>query len=101
MYRRTSTNRAESAGSGFLQQPIMIQLLTLIILLTSLISSGCTASPTNSNVIMNSNTSVSTNTNTTATANMNSNTGTGVSSSAFSAKEPENYSLTMAVSGQG
>jgi hypothetical protein len=101
MYKRTGTNHAQSAGSGFLQQPIMIQLLTFIILLTSLISSGCTASPTNSNVIMNSNTSVSTNTNTTATANMNSNTGTGVSSSAFSAKEPENYSLTMAVSGQG
>lgn len=107
MYKNKGTKRAESAGSGFLQQPLIIQFLTLIILLTCFISFGCTASPTNSNspsnsnVIMNSNTSVSTNANTTATANMNSNASAGVSSSAFSAKEPEKYSLTMAISGQG
>jgi len=101
IYRLKDVNRSKPAVSELLQQPIMIRFLLSIILFISLISFGCTSSPTNSNVTMNSNARASTNTNTNVTANMNSNASTGVSSSAFAVKEPENYSLIMAVTGQG
>jgi hypothetical protein len=99
IYKFKDINRLDSVA---LQQSVMIRFLTFIVLFVSLISSGCTSTPTNSNVTMNSNTSASTNTNTNVTANMNSNpASTGVASTAFAAKEPENYSLTMSVTGQG
>lgn len=76
--------------------------VVLLIAFASFVSSGCAtvSTTTNSNVSSGSNvnSSVGMNSNMTAGANTNS---AGVSNTAFATKEPQQYSLTMSVSGQG
>ncbi len=94
-------NRSESTGSENLQHAFGIRLVTLIIISISFASFGCAPAPTNSNSNINRNTTASTTMNANTAVNMNSNTAAGVSPTAFATKEPEQYSLTMAISGQG
>jgi hypothetical protein len=95
-----NSSHRQSASARIVRQSLALRFLPLIILAVSLSLSGCTPSQPNSNATVNSNASVGANPNPNAVANMNS-SNTGVSSAAFAAKEPEQYSLTMAVSGQG
>lgn len=70
-------------------------LLGFVFCLASLTSFGCAAPTTNTNATMNTNATAS------ATANTNATPTGTVSSAAFAMKEPEQYSLTMSVTGQG
>ncbi len=74
----------------------------LLLSVASLVSSSCATTPpgTNSNVSSVANVNSNTGMNSNATMAGNANT-TGVSSAAFATKEPQQYSLTMIVSGQG
>jgi hypothetical protein len=94
-------NRSEATGSENSRQSFGVRLVTLIIVYLSFASFGCAPAPTNSNSTINSNATASTTMNTNTAANINSNSSTGVSSTAFATKEPEQYSLTMAITGQG
>jgi hypothetical protein len=74
----------------------LLTALALAVMLASLVSTGCTNAPTNSNT---TNTS---NTNTSAATNANTNTSTPAAGDwAASVKEPDRYSVTMTISGQG
>jgi hypothetical protein len=95
-----NNHHAKEAEVGVVWQAFRLRFFALIILSISLSSFGCTSSQPNSNVTANSNASVGANPNSNAIANSNADR-TGVSSAAFAATEPEQYSLTMAVSGQG
>lgn len=69
-------------------------------IMLALISFGCTSAPvanSNSGVNLNANTNANAN----ASATANSNTAPGGAASPISAKEPERYSMTMVVTGQG
>lgn len=99
MHRLKNRIRLQSASSEILKQPLASRLFALMVLSISLISFGCASPQTNSNATMNRNTSVGANSN--AVANMNTNSSAGVGSSAFASREPEQYSLTMSVTGQG
>jgi hypothetical protein len=96
-----NTRRRPSPDARIVRQSPALRFFTLIIFAVSLSSFGCTTSQPNANATVNSNAGVGANPNPNAVANMNSSPGTGVSSAAFAAKEPEQYSLIMAVSGQG
>jgi hypothetical protein len=98
-YKLENIHRAEGNGFESSQKSFGIRLLTLITIFIGLASFGCAPSPTNSN--SNSNATASTTINANVATNVNSNTAAGVSPTAFATKEPEQYSLTMAVTGQG
>ena len=78
------------------RQGLAAKLVILLIALASVILSGCATPPANSNAVSNSNM----NTNSAGVMNANSNTA-AVSTNAFATKEPEQYSLTMTINGQG
>jgi hypothetical protein len=77
--------------------------MTLILIFVGLTSFACAPAPTNSNGSMTSNANVRASSSPAADPAVNTNSGvaTGVSSAAFAAKEPEQYSLAMTISGQG
>ena len=82
------------ANEGKRRQPGrgVSRLLTLVLGCAALAAFGCAAPVTNTNATMNSNAAVG--------GNVNSNTAP-VSAAAFATKEPELYSLTMTITGQG
>ncbi len=69
-------------------------LMALALAVMLAVWSGCTSAPTNSNSTTNANASVATNTNT-------STTPAAAADWAASVKEPDRYSVTMTISGQG
>ena len=99
IYQLENVNRSEAGRREFLQQSLVIRLVTLITIFISFASFGCAPAPTNSN--SNSNATASTTTNANVATNVNSNTAAGVAPTAFATKEPEQYSLTMSITGQG
>ncbi len=76
------------------------RLLALAVAFVSLALSGCSTPPANSNAVSNSNISNSNTSSSTTVTNANSNTS-AVGSATFATKEPEQYSLTMTLAGQG
>lgn len=92
---------SEGRGAENPQPSFGIRLLTLLLIFIGFAAFGCAPAPTNANRTNNNNATVSTTMNANTAESMNANTATGVSSAAFAIKEPEQYSLTMAVAGQG
>jgi hypothetical protein len=101
IYKLENVNRSQArltAGQSFGSR-----FLTLILILIGLASFACAPAPTNSNASMTGNSNASASANPAVEPTMNSNTGvaTEVNKAAFAAREPEQYSLTMTITGQG
>lgn len=90
-YRKINLNTNKGAMSALCRHGLMV----LFLVCASVALFGCTA-PSNSNTTSNSNMSG----NPGAMTNSNANTS-AVNSAAFATKEPEAYSLTMTLAGQG
>ena len=73
----------------------LLTALALAAMLASTVSTGCTSPPANSNTTSNANTSAATN------ANTSTATSAAAPDWAASVKEPDRYSVTMTISGQG
>jgi hypothetical protein len=103
VYNMKNINRSQAADSRDLQQSSRVRFLTLMLILIGLVASACAPAPTNSNgaVTTNSNATASATPTAEPVANANTAVAAGVSSAAFATKEPEQYSLTMTITGQG
>src|SRR5262245_21806076 len=92
--RNETAKHSQLSGGVNLRHSFKVWFTVLVIGFAGLVPFGCATSPTNTNAGMNSNASLNSNT----TANTNTNT---VGSAAFATREPDQYSLTMTITGQG
>jgi hypothetical protein len=99
--RLKNINHSAGASPENRSQSVAARLAGLMLLSISLISFGCATSQPNSNAAANSNTGVGATSTPAPAANSNTAGNTGVGSAAFAAREPEQYSLVMSVTGQG
>jgi len=94
--REENKNRFKCEKIAVIRQRFGAKLAILLIALATVALSACATPPANSNAVSNS----KMNTNAAGVMNANNNTA-AVSTNAFATKEPEQYSLTMSITGQG